>query len=183
MNKTLSILIAILVPCFAFAGEVEQEQSQLDKLIDRYDVQQRAPAEDPKSELRRLRSQIIDLRVERDALSEENAYLKNRLENIQAFEETHPECLEQDCVPVSTVENERILSYVIYSLSMYRMAEVVVNNTPADNVEAHKQAQRVMAGVKSDLDVLGFDTTDMKDYPTLEELLKEFQIAQNKMTR
>ena len=179
--KTLTILIAtILISSVAFGDEQPpQEQVTLDSLLNRYEQQQqKAPQPtDPQAEVRKLRSQIIDLRVERDALSEENNYLKNKLENLQAFEESHPECLEQECVPIKEVEEERIVSYVIYSLSMYRMAEAVVQNTPLENVEAHKQAQRVMAGVKSDLDTLGFDTTDMQDYPSLDELLKEFQIA------
>jgi septal ring factor EnvC (AmiA/AmiB activator) len=189
MTKTLSILVATLfltVPAFA-QQQVQQQQTQqqvtLDVLLDRYEQQQQqqqqqkaAEAEDPASEVRRLRSQLIDLRVERDALQEENSYLKNRLENMQTFEES--ECLEKECVPVDKVEEERILSYVIYSLSLYRMAEVVAQNTPSENVEAHKKAQRVMAGVKSDLDTLGFDTTNMQEYPNLEELIEELQIAQ-----
>ena len=180
MTRTLSILVAILMlPAVAFAQEqVQQEPVTLESLQSRYEQQQRAPAqEDSASEVRRLRSQIIDLRVERDALSEENAYLKNRLENIEAFEEAHPECIQVECVPLADVENERILQYVIYSLSLYRMAEVVALYTPEENVEAHEKAQRVMAGVKSDLDTLGFDTTDMQDYPQLDELLEELQIA------
>jgi hypothetical protein len=152
----------------------------LESLQNRYEQQQRAVTTaqaDPASEVRRLRSQIIDLRVERDSLAEENTYLKNRLENVEAFEEAHPECIQMECIPLEDVENERIISYVIYSLSLYRMAEVVAQYTPENNVEAHEKAQRVMAGVKSDLDTLGFDTTDMQDYPQLDELLEEMQIA------
>ena len=95
---------------------------------------------------------------------------------MEAFEQ-HSNCIQVECVPLAEVENDRILSYVIYSLSLYRMAEVVAANTPESNTEAHKKAQRVMAGVKSDLDTLGFDTTDMQDYPQLDELLEEMQIA------
>ncbi len=187
MTKTLSILVTILLlPSGVFAQQqVQQQQTQeqvtLEVLQNRYEQQQRtatATQADPESEVRRLRSQIIDLRVERDSLQEENLYLKNRLENVEAFEESR--CIRMECVPLADVENERILSYVIYSLSLYRMAEVVVNSTPVSDVEAHKKAQRVMAGVKSDLDTLGFDTTDMQDYPQLDELLEEMQIA-NKM--
>lgn len=188
MTKTLSLLVAILLlPASVFAQEqVQQQQTEqpvtLEMLQNRYEQQQQAqraatvtPA-DPASEVRKLRSQIIDLRVERDALAEENAYLKNRLENMEAFEQ-HSNCIQVECVPLAEVENDRILSYVIYSLSLYRMAEVVAANTPESNTEAHKKAQRVMAGVKSDLDTLGFDTTNMTEYPSLEELLEEMQIA------
>lgn len=180
MTKTLSTLVAILllsVPAFA---QQAQEQVTLEVLQSRYEQQQRAASvtnTDPASEVRRLRSQIIDLRVERDALEEENAYLKNELQNVRELDEKHPHCVEEKCIPESVVEEERILSYVIYSLSLYRMAEMVTHTTPLENVEAHEQAQRIMAGVKSDLDTLGFDTTDMQDYPTLDELLKQFEIA------
>ena len=178
------MFVAILMlPVTVFAQDQQaQEQVTLDSLLNRYEQQQQqqraatAATTDPASEVRRLRSQIIDLRVERDALAEENAYLKNQLENFQSYEEAHPECIQAECVPLAEVENERILSYVIYSLSLYRMAEVVAN-TPGSSTEAHKKAQRVMAGVKSDLDTLGFDTTNMTEYPSLEELLEEMQIA------
>jgi hypothetical protein len=184
MTKTLSTLVAILlstVPAFA-QQQVQQQQTQeqvtLEALQSRYEQRAAATTQvDPESEVRKLRSQLIDLRVERDALQEENAFLKNKLENLEAFEEAHPECIQMECVPLADVENERILSYVIYSLSLYRMAEVVAQHTPKENVEAHKKAQRVMAGVKSDLDTLGFDTTDMQEYPQLDELLEEMQIA------
>ena len=179
MNRTLSILIAlIMVPFVVFAGEDTAEQNTLDSLLDIYDVQQKTTENvDPSSELRKLRNQMIDLRVERDALADENAYLRNKLENIEQFEEAHPECLESGCVPLDDVEQERILSYVIYSLSLYRMAELVTLNTPLENVEAHKKAQKIMAGVKADLEVLGFDTTNMQEYPLLDELLQQFKIA------
>ena len=184
MKITLSILIAlIMVPCAAFSEDEPAQQTNLDKLLDQYEVQQKTSAsntkEDPKSELRRLRNQMIDLRVERDALQEENIYLKNQLEVEQSGDHSDTsDCLEtSECVYVDDVENERIISYVIYSLGLYRMAEQAAVNIPQENVEAHRQAQKIMAGVKSDLDVLGFDTTDMTGYPTLDELLQQFQTA------
>ena len=182
MNRTLLIIAALLVSLPAFSQDpAEQQQSSLDQLLNQYDEQRTASTtrQDPQAEIRKLRNQVIDLRVERDELSEENTYLKKK---IESFESSQPACT-QECVSLDKIENQRIVSYVIYSLSLYRMAEVVIQNTPADNVEAHKKAQRVMAGVKSDLDVLGYDTTDMTDYPTLEELMKEFQVVQNRMTR
>ena len=181
MNKTLSILIALLmVPCFAFGeDQTKQQTPNLDRILDRYEVQRSAGVEtqDPQAEIRTLRSQLIDLRVEHDALEKENAYLKNKLQNVRTLEEEHPECIDTRCVPIDGVQKQRIVTYVIYSLGLYRMAEVVVENTPIENVEAHKQAQNIMAGVKSDLEVLGFDTVNMNDYPSLDELLAELAVA------
>lgn len=182
MKISLSILIAlIMVPCAAFAEDQAAQQTNLDKLLDQYEVQQKASTTsvDPEAEVRRLRNQLIDLRVERDALQDENTYLKAQLENEQSVgHDDVADCLGVgECVYVDDVENERIISYVIYSLSIYRMAEQVASSVPQENVEAHEQAQTIMAGVKSDLDVLGFDTTKMEDYPTLDELLEQFKIA------
>ena len=183
MNRTLLIIAALLVSFSAFSQEVAeesvQEPSSLDRLLDQYGEQRTASMtrQDPQAEIRRLRNQIIDLRVDRDELAEENNYLKDRLASVES---TQPACT-QECVSLDTLENQRLVSYVIYSLSLYRMAEVVVKYTPEENVEAHNKAQRVMAGVKSDLDVLGYDTTNMTEYPSLEELMKEFQVVQNRM--
>ena len=182
MKITLSILIAlIMVPCAAFAEDQAAQQTNLDRLLDQYEVQQKTATTnvDPEAEVRRLRNQLIDLRVERDALNDENTYLKNQLELEQSEDHSgESSCLEEgECVYIDDIENERIISYVIYSLSMYRMAERVAETVPQENVEAHGQAQKIMAGVKSDLDVLGFDTTKMEDYPTLDELLEQFKIA------
>ena len=74
MTKTLSIFVAILMlPAAAFAQQqVQQQQTQepvtLEQLQSRYEQQQRVASTqaDPESEVRRLRSQLIDLRVERD---------------------------------------------------------------------------------------------------------------------
>ena len=182
MNKTLSILIAlIMVPCVVFAEEDTTQQNTLAELLTQYEVQQKESTEDgdPNSEIRKLRNQMIDLRVERDALADENAYLKNQLENHHSEDaQSASECLGSgECVYVDDIENERIISYVIYSLSLYRMAELVTLNTPLENVEAHEKAQKIMAGVKADLDVLGYDTTNMQEYPELDELLQQFKIA------
>lgn len=180
MKLTLIILIAlIMVPCAAFAEDQAAQQTNLAELLDQYEGQQKVSTAnvDPKAEVRKLRNQLIDLRVERDALQDENAYLKNKVENIEQSE-IQANCLDAaECVLMDDVENERIISYVIYSLSLYRMAEQVDIAVPQENVEAHEQAQKIMAGVKSDLDVLGFDTTKMEDYPTLDELLEQFKIA------
>ena len=183
MKITLSILIAlIMVPCAAFAEDQAAQQTDLTELLAQYEVQQKVSVgnADPEAEVRKLRNQLIDLRVERDALQDENVYLKNRLEaeKLEHSEVAQSSCLEElECVLTDDVENERIISYVIYSLSIYRMAEQVVSTVPQENVDAHNQAQNIMAGVKSDLDVLGYDTTNMEDYPTLDELLVQFKIA------
>jgi len=182
MNKTLSIILAslLLIPCISFAGE-QTQQTDLDRLLESYEVKQRAVSQPQnlESENRRLKNQIIDLRVEKDALSERVTYLQSIIDNHEASEDgVQKECHNVRCVPLDDVQQERVITYVIYSLGLYRLAELLDKVTPQENVEAHKKAQKIMVGVKSDLDVLGFDTSDMSGLPGLDELLEQLEIAQ-----
>jgi len=182
MNKALGIVITlILIPCSLFAQE--EQQTSLDQLIDRYETKQRvanasATPQDIESENRKLRSQIIDLRVEKDGLNEQVAYLQATIDNMVTSEDAHPGCENTECVPLDEVMNEKIITYVISSLGMYRLAELLDQVAPDENIEAHTKAQKIMNGVKADLDALGFDTSDMASVPELDELLEELEITQ-----
>jgi hypothetical protein len=179
MNKTLSILASLLlIPCATFG---QAQQTDLDQLIEGYDVKRRVASQpqDLESENRKLKSQIIDLRVEKDALNEKVAYLEAVIANHEASETGVPaECHDVTCVPLADVQQEKVITYVIYSLGLYRLAELLDQAAPRENVEAHRKAQKIMVGVKSDLEVLGFDTSDMSGLPELDELLEELEIAQ-----
>lgn len=177
MNKLLTILIALaLVPAVTLVSA--SEQTAMERLIEEYEIKQRTvEPQDKESEIRRLKSQLIDLRVERDQLAEQVLYLKETIENIQLAEEAHPECLEVECIPITDVENDKIMTNVIYTLGQYRLAELLDRLVPEENVEIHNKAQQIMAGAKKDLDVLGFDTSDMNDYPTLDELMEQWTVS------
>ena len=179
MNKALIILTAlILIPFTAFAEEVEQ--TAMDKLIDQYELRKQVASVAPRdleSENRKLRSEIIDLRVEKDGLSEQVSYLQSTINNMATSEDAHPGCENTECVPLEEVMNEKLITYVITSLGMYRLAELLDQAAPVENVEAHTKAQKIMEGVKSDLDVLGFDTSDMTKVPELDELLEQLEIT------
>jgi len=186
MNKALIILTAlILIPCSSFAQEQQEEQqTALDQLLDKYETKQRVAnassnPNDLASENRRLRSQIIDLRVEKDGLNEQVAYLQATIDNMVVSDDQHPGCANVECVPLEDVMNEKIITYVISSLGMYRLAELLDIVAPEENFEAHAKAQKIMKGVVTDLDALGFDTSDMSNVPELDELLEELEIAQN----
>lgn len=181
MNKTLIILASLLLIPRASFGQTQQT-TNLDKLLEGYEVKQRASAAQPQdieSENRRLKNQIIDLRVEKDALSERVTYLQSIIDNHEASEDgVQKECHNVRCVPLDDVQQERVITYVIYSLGLYRLAELLDKVTPQENVEVHNKAQKIMVGVKTDLDVLGFDTSDMSGVPELDELLEQLEIAQ-----
>lgn len=185
MNKSRSILITLLlIPCLSFAGE--RQQTALDQLIDQYESKQRvANAAAPlnlESENRKLKNQIIDLRVEQDALNEMINYLDTIIANHEASEQGLPAiCHDVECVPLNDVMNEKLITYVIYSLGIYRLAELLDQVAPADNIEVHIKAQKIMNGVVTNLDVLGFNTSDMSDVPNLDELLEQLEIAQGSM--
>lgn len=191
MNNIRSILIALLlIPCLSFASG--GQQTALDKLLDSYETKQRvanASAAAPvnlESENRKLKNQIIDLRVENDALTDQLSYVTATIENMEASESEehsslHDECLNTECVSLDNVMQEKLITYVIYSLGMYRIAELLDTVAPAENIEAHTKAQKIMNGVKRDLDVLGFDTSDMTDIPNLDELLEQLEITQGSM--
>ena len=183
MNKIFTLLIALaIVPAVSLAGETEQ--TALDKLIKGYEVNQRvATPQDQESEIRRLKSQLIDTRVERDQLSEQVVFLQAKIESILEAEneedtELYNTCFQVECVPITDVEDEKIITHVIYTLSQFRLAELIVITVPIENVDAHNKAQRIMVGAKNDLDVLGFDTSDMNDYPTLDELMEQWTASQ-----
>lgn len=182
MNKTLIILTALILIPFTALAEDEVEQTALDKLIGQYELKQQvanaSAPQDLESENRKLRNEIIDLRVEKDGLGEQVSYLQATIDNMVSSEDAHPGCENTECVPLDDVMNEKLITYVITSLGMYRLAELLDQAAPVENVEAHIKAQKIMNGVKSDLDVLGFDTSNMSEVPELDELLEQLEITQ-----
>lgn len=183
MNKSRSILIALLLIPFAALGQDTAEQTSLDQLLDQYKTKQQvanaSAPENLEAENRRLKNQIIDLRVDLDAANDMISYLETIIANHEADEEgIQAECHNVECVPLEDVMNEKLLTYVITSLGMYRLAEIIDQTAPVDNIEAHTKAQKIMNGVKRDLDSLGFDTSDMTEIPTLDQLLEELEITQ-----
>ena len=117
MNKALIILTAlILIPFTAFAEEVEQ--TAMDKLIDQYELRKQVASVAPRdleSENRRLRNQIIDLRVEKDGSNETIAYLEAVIANHEASEEgVQSECHNVECIPLADAMQEKLVTYVIF---------------------------------------------------------------------
>jgi len=181
MKQILTTLIAlILIPCASFAQEDAQQTSAIDKLIKGYEVNQRRAAEpeDKDSEIRRLKSQLIDLSVERDRLADEVLFLKAKIDNMIAQEDAHIGCAEVECVPITEVEQDKIFTHVVYTISQYRLAELLTQKVPKEYVEVHNTAQKIMRGARNDLEVLGFDTRNMDEYPTLEEVIEQWNISQ-----
>jgi len=184
---TTILLTLALIPCATLAQGLDPEEeeqvqqtSAMDKLIKGYEVNQRRAVEpeDQASEVRRLKSLLIDVRVERDRLAEEVLFLKATVDNMVEQEGTQSGCIQVECIPVTEVEQDKIITHVIYTISQYRLAELLTQTVPEEYVEVHNTAQRIMTGAKNDLDVLGFDTSNMSDYPSLDEVIEQWNISQ-----
>ena len=143
-----TLMTLILIPCVSFAQDQEEEMQQqtsaIDRLIKGYEVAQRRPVEpeDKDSEIRRLRSQLIDVRVERDQLADEVLFLKQKIQNMEEAEEAHPGCENVECIPITQVEQDKIITHVIYTISQYRMAEYLTLTVPAEYVRRRGAGDR-----------------------------------------
>jgi hypothetical protein len=163
MKKTI-VALMLLMPT------VTSAETRLDQLVKKYEQPTRPTQQDPQSQIRTLKSEVIDLKVERDSLQDQVKYLEGQLERRNA---TSSNCGQGTCVPIDQVEREKILTHIVYSLSLYRLAEMVDKLTPANDVEAHKKAQRIMQNAIEDLKLLGFDTKDPSKFPEVEVLVEQ----------
>lgn len=162
------VLTAALLPMAVFA-----EPTKIDELMVEY--QQRGVVKtetDPQAEIRRLKNEIIDLRVERDALQGQVRFLEQE-SNAKVVKADSVNCVKKNCVSLEDVQKERIVTHIVYSLSLYRLAEALDKSASKMDVEAHKKAQRVMERAIKDLELLGFDTKDPSNFPTVDELMRQ----------
>lgn len=178
MKQILTILLAlVLIPSATLAGD-QAEQTAMDKLIEGYQVNKRmVEPENQATEIIRLQSQLIDTRVERDQLAEEVIFLRTKIDNMVLTEDVHAGCENTECIPIEQVEQDKIYTHVIYTISQYRLAEMITQTVSEEDVEAHNTARKIMRGAINDLEVLGFDTTNMNDYPSLEEMMEQWNIS------
>lgn len=182
MTLTMKILLTgLMLLCLSLpinAGEGPQQRT-LDDLLDDMKIQQERLGNLPIDEqLRRLKSQLIDLRVERDRLRDENRYLRSQIDDLRnkirasrTSSEPSVSCPVDECISIDKAEEQKILQHVIYTLSLYRVAELMKSALPESAVEAHREAHRIMKGAIKDLELLGFDTSNPDNFPKLGELL------------
>lgn len=175
---TILILTLALIPSATLAGE-QVEQTAMDKLIEGYQVNKRmVEPENQATEIIRLQSQLIDTRVERDQLTEEVLFLRAKIDEMVLTEDVQTGCAQVECIPVEQVEQDKIYTHVVYTISQYRLAEVITQVASEENVEVHNTARKIMRGAINDLEVLGFDTSNMDEYPSLDEMMEQWNISQ-----
>lgn len=126
---------------------------------------------------RYLRNELIDVKVERDLLREENIYLRQKLKNLQSEMDRSIECPPGECLTLAEAEEQFLTQHIAHSLSLYRLAEYMHSVIPEEDVEARERLRNIMNNATSDLELMGFDTTNPENFPTLEELMEHFEIS------
>ena len=129
------------------------------------------------SENVQMQNDIQDLETRLKAANNQIERINTDLDDMQNQREASMNCPPAECVSLAEVEEQQLLQHIIYSLSLYRLGEFMHSVIPAEDVEAHTYAQKLMDGAKEDLELLGFDTSNPDEFPTLEELLEGFEIA------
>lgn len=119
-------------------------------------VEQPVTARDPK--VTRLQNELIDLRVERDRLEMHVMQLEARLQRVTVVG-TSSRCRNEDCVPIQKFEDERIRLQSTHAVSLYIYGKELYELTT--DVEIRKKATKMMTIAINDLELLGFDTTDL----------------------
>ena len=174
------ILTGLMLLCLSLPIGAEEgpQQKSLDQLLSNIEQRQieRATDVSPEEQIQRLKSQLIDIKVQRDLLNEQNQYLRKQIEDMNKTKNRDVVCPPGKCISAEDARRAQILQHVLYTLSLYRLAEYMDSVIPEEDVEAHTKAHRIMESAKADLEFLGFDTSNPEDFPTLEELLEQSQI-------
>lgn len=183
-----AVITGLMLMCLAMpisaqdAAQVDQpQQKSLNSLLS--DIQQKRVEQTavktttPEEQVRYLRNQLIDARVERDLLEEQNAYLRRQLESSRSETAARRGCPPGECLTLAEAEEQLLTQHIAHSLSLYRLAEYMHSLIPDEDVEAQKRLHKIMDNAKADLEMMGFDTSDPANFPTLEELMEHFEIS------
>jgi len=193
MKKTL-LTTAIIVAGVLFFGitgglsaQSEQnikpkQESSLDRLIEVY-AQRKAtairvseseilqPVEQGTDTMTELRSEIIDLRVERDRLESKNRQL---LEKLNSLKNTNSnECINNECVPIEQYEFEKVKLVVAHWVQMHNFTENLMQLYKEDS-EAHTVVVQYHNKAVKQLRILGFNP-GVNQTVDLDELITEVE--------
>jgi septal ring factor EnvC (AmiA/AmiB activator) len=178
------MLMCLAMPISAQDAQVDQpQQKSLDSLLS--DIQQKRVEQQavqtvsPEEQVRYLRNQLIDARVERDLLEQQNAFLRRELDEARNEKAASKsvECPPGECLSLAEVEEQILTQHIAHSLSLYRLAEYMHSLIPEEDVEAQARLHKIMDNAKADLELMGFDTTKPENFPTLEELMEHFEVS------
>lgn len=183
-----AVITGLMLMCLAMpisaqdAAQADQpQQKSLNSLLS--DIQQKRTEQTavqtttPEEQVRYLRNQLIDAKVERDLLEQQNEYLRRQLEFSRNERAAARECPPGECMTLAEVEEQLLTQHVAHSLSLYRLAEYMHSLIPEEDVEAQARLHKIMDNAKADLELMGFDTSKPENFPTLEELMEHFEIS------
>lgn len=144
----------------------------LDDLKERREVKAIAASRpmDRDGQLLRLQSELIDLRVERDRLVMQVNRLETRLQGVTVFGASS-KCRADECVPLQQVELEKMLLQASHAIDKYKCGKRLYDLTPSEEVK--KYAETMMRVALDDLELLGFDTTDLLENEDFADLLSQ----------
>lgn len=106
----------------------------------------------------RLQSELIDLRVERDRLAMQVNQLATRLQEVTVIGAS-TRCRSEDCVPVHVMEEEKVSIQISNATKLFKYGRDLYNIASCDQTK--EAAQTMMQVAIDDLELLGFDTTDL----------------------
>lgn len=142
----------------------EQPESSLDILLSNLKQQRESRSVlsdqmlDRDGHILRLQSEIIDLRVERDRLATQVTKLATRLQEVTVVGAS-TKCRIEDCVPVQVVEEEKVLIQISNANKLFQYGKNLHEIASCD--QTREAAQTMMQVAIDDLELLGFDTTDL----------------------
>jgi hypothetical protein len=120
----------------------------------------------------RLRSEVIDLRVERDRLASRVRMLESERKEILVVG-AKSKCEPTPCISEQEVKADKIM---IQAASAIRAHNIGINlRRNSDCPEAHKYAEAMINGAIEDLKLLGFDTTNVNEELELDTLMSQLE--------
>lgn len=123
----------------------------------------------------KLRSELIDLRVERDRLASRNKQLHDHIEKLK--ETGISVCGISTCVLQEEVELEKIRMEIVHWVHMHNMMNHIHRNC-SDNVEVCDQSKEWAEGAARHLRVLGISVLEGEEID-LDRALTELEAAKS----
>lgn len=126
----------------------------------------------PDEENLRLRSELVDLRVERDRLESKVRHLENELQEVVVVG-AKSNCEEVSCVPSANADAEKVLIHAASAVRAHNIGVGIRRDSQCK--EAHKYAEEMINGAIEDLKLLGFDTTNLNENLELDALMNQLE--------
>lgn len=157
--------------------QVPDQKTSIDSLMEMYAQKQETRSvkgieDTPMDDNVKLRSEVIDLRVERDRLESRVRNLEHELKEVVVVG-AKSNCESASCVSAQDVEAEKILIQAASAVRSHNIGINIRRNSQCK--EAHKYADEMINGAIEDLKLLGFDTTNVDENLELDALMNQLE--------